>query len=54
MKLTLKSLRANKNMTQVEAAKAIGVGKETWRNYENGKTYPDVLTPLRELRKCLM
>nr|WP_294891818.1 helix-turn-helix transcriptional regulator [uncultured Lactobacillus sp.] len=41
-------------MTQVEAAKAIGVGKETWRNYENGKTYPDVLTPLRELRKCLM
>lgn len=29
MKLSLKSLRANKNMTQVEAAKAIGVGKET-------------------------
>ena len=44
MKLTLKSLRTNKNITQVEAAKAFGVGKETWRNYENGRTYPDVLT----------
>lgn len=43
MKLTLKALRANKNMTQAEAAKAIGVSEFTWQNYEKGKTYPDVL-----------
>lgn len=43
MKLTLKALRANNNMTQVEAAKAIGVSEFTWQNYEKGKTYPDVL-----------
>ncbi|MDE7051035.1 MAG: helix-turn-helix transcriptional regulator [Lactobacillus sp.] len=43
MKLTLKALRANNNMTQAEAAKAIGVSEFTWQNYEKGKTYPDVL-----------
>ena len=43
MKLTLKALRANNNMTQAEAAKAIGVSDFTWQNYEKGKTYPDVL-----------
>lgn len=43
MKLTLKALRANSNMTQAEAAKAIGVSEFTWSNYEKGKTYPDVL-----------
>lgn len=42
MKLTLKALRANQNMTQVGAAKAVGVSELTWRNYEKGKTYPDV------------
>ena len=42
MKLTLKALRANQNMTQTDAAKAIGVGEVTWRNYEKGETYPNV------------
>lgn len=42
MKLTLKALRATKDMTQAEAAKAVGVNEETWRNYEKGRTYPDV------------
>lgn len=44
MRLTLKALRVNKNLTQEEAAKAIGVSKYTWANYEVGKTYPDVPT----------
>lgn len=44
MKLTLKALRVNKSLTQEEAAKAIGVSKYTWSNYEQGKTFPDVPT----------
>lgn len=42
MKMTLKALRANKGWSQEEAAKAIGISEETWRNYEQGKTYPNV------------
>ena len=42
LKLTLKAIRANKNMTQAAAAKAIGVGEVTWANYEKGDTYPNV------------
>lgn len=44
MKLTLKALRVNSDLTQEEAAKAIGVSKYTWSNYEQGKTFPDVPT----------
>ncbi|WP_270630952.1 helix-turn-helix transcriptional regulator [Limosilactobacillus mucosae] len=44
MRVTLKALRANKGMTQEEAAKAIGVSQYTWQNYERGKTFPDVPT----------
>lgn len=44
MKLTLKAIRANANLTQGEAAKRIGVSERTWANYEVGKTFPDVPT----------
>lgn len=44
MRVTLKALRANKGMTQEEAAKVIGVSRYTWQNYERGKTFPDVPT----------
>lgn len=44
MQLTLKALRATQSMTQEEAAKAIGVSKYTWSNYERGKSFPDVPT----------
>lgn len=44
MKLTLKALRVNNNLTQEEAAKRVGVSKYTWSNYELGKTFPDVPT----------
>lgn len=42
MPITLKSARVNKNLTQVEAAKLIGVTVDTLSNYERGKSYPDV------------
>lgn len=44
MKWTLKALRASKNWSQSEAATAIGVTEFTWRNYELGKTFPNVPT----------
>lgn len=39
---TLKSLRGLRDMTQEDAAKAVGVSVETWRNWEQRKTYPSV------------
>ncbi|ULQ49023.1 helix-turn-helix transcriptional regulator [Liquorilactobacillus nagelii] len=40
-KVTLRGLRATYGLSQKEAAEAIGVGLETWRNYERGITSPD-------------
>ena len=42
MGLTLKAARVNKNMTQIEAAREIGVSKDTLSNYECGASFPDV------------
>lgn len=42
MEITLKSARVNKNLTQEEAAKLIGVNSDTLRRYEKGTTFPDV------------
>ena len=42
MPITLKSARVNKNLTQVESAKMIGITVDTLSNYERGKSYPDV------------
>ncbi|MFP7243119.1 helix-turn-helix transcriptional regulator [Pediococcus pentosaceus] len=44
MRMTLKALRANRNMTQNQAAKAVGVSKDTWANWEIGKTLPNVVS----------
>lgn len=41
-KYTLKSLRANKNWTQKECGKRVGVTPQTWRNWENKKSFPNV------------
>lgn len=43
MKMTLKMLRAKYNMTQEQAGEKIGVSAETWSNWENAKTFPDVI-----------
>ena len=42
MQLTLKAIRINKNMSQEEAAKLIGISTDTLSNYERGKSFPDV------------
>ncbi len=42
MRLTLKALRTNKNLTQAEAAKRLGISEYTLNNYENFKSYPDI------------
>ena len=42
MAITLKSARVNKGLTQVKAAKLIGITPDTLSNYERGNSYPDV------------
>lgn len=42
MAMTLKALRANKNLTQKQAAELIGVSEDTWGNYERCVSFPDV------------
>ena len=42
MEITLKSARINAGLTQEEAAKRIGITKDTLSNYERGKSFPDV------------
>jgi len=51
MKVTLKALRANLDLTQPEMAKFIGVSEATWYNYENYKTFPSVLVIQRITEK---
>ena len=42
MGLTLKAARVNKNLTQTEAAREIGVTVDTISRYERGLSFPDV------------
>lgn len=42
MKLSLKAIRINNNLTQLEAAKKLGISEYTLNNYENYKSFPDV------------
>lgn len=44
IKVTLKTARELKKLSQEEAAKLIGVSVDTLSNYERGKTFPDVKT----------
>ena len=39
-KISLAAARVNANLSQDEAAKKIGVSRDTLRNYESGKTVP--------------
>lgn len=43
-KLTLKAARVNMGLTQIEAAKKLGISTQTLLNYEKGRTSPDVAT----------
>lgn len=39
-RISLKAARVNANYSLVEAAKQLGISKDTLSNYENGKTVP--------------
>lgn len=41
--MTLKAMRINRNLTQKQAAKEIGVSKSTFGKWERGICYPDVM-----------
>jgi len=51
LKISLKAARVNKDMSQTEAAKAIGISKGTLINWELGRTSPNAskLTALCDL-----
>lgn len=42
MAITLKAARVNVDMSQMEAAKLLGISKNTLSNYEKYKTKPDI------------
>lgn len=44
IKVTLKTARELKKLSQEEAAEQIGISVDTLSNYERGKTFPDVKT----------
>ncbi len=43
MKIKLKALRVNAELTQPEAAKAIGITERTLQNWESYSTFPDAM-----------
>lgn len=43
MKISLKAARVNAGLTQKVVAQKLGVSKDTIRNWENCKTYPDAV-----------
>lgn len=48
-KITLKAARINAGLTQYQAAKAIGVSRESIQNYEEGRCKPKYDTYLKML-----
>lgn len=42
VKVTLKALRVNQNLTQKEAATMAGVSQDTWSKWEHSKSFPNV------------
>lgn len=42
MEITLKVLRASFDLSQKQSAKLVGVSEDTWRSWEQAKTFPDV------------
>lgn len=40
---TLRGLRESLDLTPKEMAERVGISEDTWRNYENYKSYPDII-----------
>lgn len=43
----IKNARAGAGLTQEQAAEALGVSRQTVSNWENGKTYPDIISVIK-------
>ena len=43
----IRNARHNANLSQEQAAEALGVSRQTVSNWENGKSYPDILSVIR-------
>lgn len=43
----IKNARADAQLTQEQAANALGVSRQTVSNWENGKTYPDIVSIIK-------
>lgn len=54
MKVTLRGLRANQNLTVREAAKRLGIAPRTLQYWEYGRTYPNTkqLARICDVYKC--
>ena len=50
VKFTLKTIREMGGLSQIDAAKTIGISVDTLSNYERGKSYPDIPV-LRKIEK---
>lgn len=53
-KLSLKALRATKNMSQNEVAQKLGISRMTYAKWERYETYPDAmqLIELADIFEC--
>jgi DNA-binding XRE family transcriptional regulator len=56
MKISLKALRVNADLSQSDAAKAIGITKRTLQKWETSTTFPDARQILKicEVYGCTM
>ena len=43
MKMTLRTARELAGLTQIKAAKSLGISVETLSNYEQGRSYPNII-----------
>ena len=50
MRMTLRTARELAGLTQIKAAKNLGISVDTLSNYEQGKSYPNIPT-LRKIEK---
>ena len=49
----LKQARLLENLTQEELAEKIGVSRQTISNWENARSYPDIVSILYVIRKSI-
>ena len=45
--IKLKKARNEKGITQEQAAEALGVSRQTISNWENNKSYPDIISVIK-------